>query len=171
MAVEPGRSLARLQNGTQARHHVRDLVADPESVRRLLHGSVPRAVLRRELSALLVDGAKLGPCRLTNAKFKSGRVEAHLDLFIQRRSEPGFVVCPCQVSWEVKGAPTRFEVPVELSGGVPPEIASRFRSLEAEVTAEAMRIEVSPFDPKHRSFWQLFESGYQIGRASCRERV
>src|SRR6266702_7756706 len=141
---------------------MRASIVGPEGVRRLLRASGPREMLRRQLGALLENGAKLGPCRLTHAKFTAGGIEAHFDLAIQVRAQSCVTVRPCQVTWELPGRPFPKEAGVFQSVGVPPEISSPFRFLEADIPTQAMRIEVSPFDAKYRWLWRLFEPGYLL---------
>jgi hypothetical protein len=138
-------------------------VAGPEGVRRMLRAGQQRQVLRRDLAALLEDGAKLGSCRLTRAKFKSGQLDAHFDLEIQGRAGGGLLVRPIQVTWGWLGEARRKDSVMDPAGGVPTELCSPLRVLQADIPGRATRIQVSPFDAKYPRLWRLFEPGYVGG--------
>jgi hypothetical protein len=122
----------------------------PEGVRRVLRGPPYRAVLRRELLNLLLDGVRLGPCRLRRAKFKPGRkLTAYFDVEVgpgsaDRRSRPIAVTWTLPRAGKADGGPEAeaMEAEARRTG-----LAAPFRALEADVPEAWMRIMVSPLDP------------------------
>jgi aminoglycoside phosphotransferase (APT) family kinase protein len=120
-----------------------------DGARWALRAPGPRALLRRQLAAMLPAGQPLGPCRLRRAKFKPGRrLNAWYDLDLGAAGRR-----PVAVTWEDPPpaadwpAADAMEAQAAAAG-----LAAPFLRLRSAVPELGLRVLVAPLDP---AFGQL----------------
>src|SRR5437016_14345903 len=126
--------------------------AKSNGVRWLLLSPTARQVLADQLRALLPAGARVGPCRLREARFKPDRgIIAYYDAFVNTEGRQDDVR-PIAVTWGAYTHEDRHEETVALAKvqaeAVGRGLAAPFRQLMADFSEWTMRVLVSPLDAR-----------------------
>src|SRR5437660_10114100 len=111
-----------------------------------------RQVLADQLRALLPAGARVGPCRLREARFKPDRgIIAYYDAFVNTEGRQDDVR-PIAVNWGAYTHEDRHEETVALAKvqaeAVGRGVAAPFQQLMADFSEWTMRVLVSPLDAR-----------------------
>src|SRR5256886_13670845 len=119
--------------------------AKSNGVRWLLLSPTAQQVLADQLRALLPAGARVGPCRLREARFKPDRgIIAYYDAFVNTEGRHEDDVRPIAVTWGAYTHEDRHEETVAL----------------AKVQAEAVgRGVAAPLQPLMAEFFELSQKG------------
>ena len=130
----------------------------------VLQAPPTRKVLRRELSAMLGAGGRLGSCRLRRVKFKPGRhLKAYYDVSVYDGSTGTASIRPIEVRWTPRGA--EHLSPTPASFALEAEALSRgstapFARLVGDLPAWGMRIQIAPIDPAFPQLARVFDPAY-----------
>ena len=127
--------------------------AKSQGVRWLLLSPTAQRVLADQVRALLPAGARVGPCRLREARFKAGRkIAAYYDAFVNTESRHEDDVRPIAVTWGAYTHEDRHEETVALAKvqaeAVGRGLAAPFRQLMADFSEWTMRVWVAPLDTR-----------------------
>ena len=127
--------------------------AELEVIQWLLRSPAPRRALRAQLQGLLSAPARLGPCRLTRARFKPGhRLTAYYDVLVRMGGIEGGCARPIAVTWGSNGNAARHQGGEDLARihaeAVSRGVAAPFRELTTDLSEWSMRIQVSPLDAR-----------------------
>ena len=127
--------------------------AKSNGVRWLLLSPTAQQVLADQVRALLPAGARVGPCRLREARFKAGRrIAAYYDAFVNTESRHEDDVRPIAVTWGANTHEDKHEETVALAKvhaeAVGRGLAAPFRQLMADFSEWTMRVWVSPLDTR-----------------------
>src|SRR5437016_3200717 len=125
-------------------------------------------VLADQLRALLPVGARVGPCRLREARFKPGRkITAYDDALVNTESPEGHQVRPIAVTWGPSPRADRnaeHEETLALAKiqaeAVRHGVAAPFLELMADLPEWNMHIRVSPLDPRFTQLARLSDPRY-----------
>jgi aminoglycoside phosphotransferase (APT) family kinase protein len=137
----------RVSAGPDVRERLADALSGhggAEAVRWALRAPAPRALLRRQVAAILTPGQPLGSCRLRRAKFKPGRrLNAWYDVDLGAAGRRSIAITwedpPPSPDWPAADA---MEAEAAAAG-----LAAPFTRLRSTVPELGLRVLVAPLDP------------------------
>lgn len=139
--------------------------AGAKGIRRLLLSTTANTALVDQLRALLVPGAALRGCRLSEVRFKPGReITGYYDSVVDTESPERHHIRPIAVTWRANRHLGPQEETVAYSAiqaeAVRRGVAAPFRQLMADLPEWNMQILVSPLDARFTQLPRLSDPCY-----------
>ena len=133
------------------------------AIQQILNGQSSRRLLKREVQRMLREGYRVGPLKLTRAKFKPGRkLSAYFTFPAFDTAGKASQLVNLAVTWQ----PTLDDTNNENIRNELQEEANQFglmpvqRELWKDVPDEGMRLQIWPFDPKFPQLVRLGSPSY-----------
>lgn len=139
--------------------------AGANGIRRFLLFTTANKALADQLRALLVPGAALRGCRLSEVRFKPGReITAYYDSVVDTESPERHHIRPIAVTWRANAHVGPQEETVAYSAiqaeATRRGVAAPFRQLMADLPEWSMQIRVSPLDARFTQLPRLSDPRY-----------